>query len=57
MDMYFETGQRPKLTQQEDPFWDPPEPMLVGKAYYALSHLANLFDNPFDAKIIDASRM
>jgi len=57
MDIYFENQQIPKLTKEEDPFWDPPEPMLIGKAYYALSHLANLFDNEFDAKIIDASWM
>jgi len=31
--------------------------MLVGRAYYSLSHLANLFDNEFEAKIIDATRM
>lgn len=57
MDQYFDNLKIPKLSKEEDPFWDPPEPILVGKAYYALSHLANLFDNPFDAKIIDATRM
>ncbi len=23
---HFETGDLPKLTKDEDPFWDPPEP-------------------------------
>jgi len=34
MDDYFETGKVPKLEKQVDPFWDPPEPMLIGRAYY-----------------------
>ena len=57
MEDYFENQEIPQLSQEEDPFWDPPEPMLVGRAYYRLAHLANLFDNPYDTKIIDANRM
>lgn len=36
----------------DDPFWDPPEETLIGKAYYALKALGLLFDNPFDLHII-----
>ena len=57
MDDYFDTGSVPNLEKDEDPFWDPPEAQLIGRAYYSLAHLANLFDNPHEAKIIDATKM
>lgn len=57
VDEYFDEGVCPNLTKETDPFWDPPEAILVGWAYYHLKHLANLFDNEFKTKIIDATSM
>ena len=37
---------------EDDPYWDPPEEHLIGKAYYSLKALGLLFDNPFDLHII-----
>ena len=30
LDDYFETGKKPTLTKSEDPFWDPPNPIMIG---------------------------
>lgn len=44
---FFETNDIPQLDNSEDPFWDPPEPELIGYTYYKLLPLAYLMDNPF----------
>ena len=30
LDQFFDTGELPKLDKNEDPFWDPPNPILIG---------------------------
>jgi len=30
LEQYFDSGVRPKLSINEDPFWDPPNPILIG---------------------------
>ena len=40
------------LPPEDDPYWDPPEEHLIGKAYYSLKALGLLFDDPFDLHII-----
>ena len=30
LEKYFETNQIPKTEKEDDPFWDPPEPRLIG---------------------------
>ena len=54
---YFDSGKLPKLSQEEDPFWDPTEAQLVGRAYYYLKNQANLFDNEYDCKIFNPVNM
>jgi len=27
---YFDSGNLPKLNHDNDPFWDPPEPIMIG---------------------------
>jgi len=30
LEQYFVSGDLPKLDKNEDPFWDPPNPILIG---------------------------
>lgn len=46
LDLYFETSDFPKITKDDDPFWDPPEPQLIGQGFLKLMSLAYLLDNP-----------
>lgn len=51
---YFETEQLPQLTNDEDPFWDPPEPMLIGQSFMSLKNLAYLIENEMESKILSS---
>ena len=51
-DNYFETGIVPELEQKDDPFWDPPEPVLIGRAFITTKALSYMFDNPATLSII-----
>ncbi len=44
LERYFETNELPKLTKEEDPFWDPPEPHLIGQSFLKLMSLAYVLD-------------
>jgi len=46
LDDYFETSVFPHLSNEEDPFWDPPEPQLIGQGFLKLLSIAYLLDNP-----------
>ena len=38
---YFETGTIPDFSNKDnDPFWDPPEPVLIGTSYLSLKSLS-----------------
>ena len=49
---YFETGVVPELTETEDPFWDPPEHVLIGRAFLTTKALSYMFDNLTTLSII-----
>ena len=49
---YFETGVIPKVSQQEDPFWDPPTHALIGRSFLTTKALTYMFDNPCELPII-----
>ena len=49
---YFETGAIPELSEKEDPFWDPPEHVLIGRAFLTTKALSYLFDNETTLSII-----
>jgi hypothetical protein len=51
---YFDSGNLPKLSNQDDPFWDPPEPMLIGQSYMSLKSLGYLIDNQMESKILSS---
>lgn len=40
------------LKNEEDPFWDPPEPHQIGVAIYKLLSLGYLLDNPVECQIV-----
>lgn len=46
LDQYYITDEIVKPSKEEDPFWDPPEPQLIGEGYLKLMSLAYLLDNP-----------
>jgi hypothetical protein len=33
LDDYFDTGEKPALDHDTDPFWDPPNPILIGQSF------------------------
>lgn len=51
---YFESGVLPNLPQEEDPFWDPTEPMLIGQSFLSLKNLSYLVENEVEAKILSS---
>lgn len=52
VNQYFEEGKIPQVSQDEDPFWDPPTPELIGKGYLYLKSLSYMLDNPTKVNII-----
>jgi hypothetical protein len=46
------TGVIPKLDQDNDPFWDPPTPSLIGRCFLTTKALTYMFDNPCSLPII-----
>ena len=51
---YFDTGDLPKLTRDEDPYWDPPEPLLIGQSFMSLKNLGYLIENEIESKILSS---
>jgi len=52
---FFEDGVLPEMAKEKDPFWDPPEAVLIGHAYIKLEALAYVMDSEIVAKIYDTS--
>jgi hypothetical protein len=55
MDEFFNTGTLPNLSKDEDPFWDPQEAMLIGRAYFYLKSLGYMIDNQVSCKIMNTN--
>lgn len=51
---FFDEGTLPALALDKDPFWDPPEPLLVGISYLSLKNLGYMLNNDLDAKILSS---
>lgn len=51
---YFETEKIPVLQKEQDPFWDPPEPQLIGQSFMTLKNLGYLVENEIEAKILSS---
>lgn len=52
LEKFFETNEYPKVVDQEDPFWDPPESNMIGQGYLKLLSLGYLMDNPSEITIV-----
>jgi len=52
LDDYFESGKKPTFSKVDDPFWDPPNPILIGHSYLSLGALGFVLDSDVDAAII-----
>lgn len=45
LEEFFDSGNLPKLNKAEDPFWDPPNPILIGQSFLQLEPLGIQFEN------------
>lgn len=55
LNQYFDDGSIPDYSNKDkDPFWDPPEPLLVGTSYLSLKSLGYVLGNELDAKILSS---
>ena len=45
LEEFFDSGSLPKLNKAEDPFWDPPNPILIGQSFLQLEPLGIQFEN------------
>lgn len=52
LDEYFDSGEMPQLSNENDPFWDPPNPILIGQSFIQLEPLGLQFENFLDATIL-----
>lgn len=41
---FITTDKIPYRSKEDDPFYDPPEPLLIGKAYIKLLYVASMLD-------------
>lgn len=55
LNQYFEDQTIPDYSDKDkDPFWDPPEPLLVGTSYLSLKNLGYMLNNDLEAKILSS---
>lgn len=45
LEEFFETGIKPVLDKDTDPFWDPPNPILIGQSFLQLEPLGYFIEN------------
>lgn len=43
LEQFFEDGELPQLTKEQDPFWDPTNPILIGQSFMQLEPLSLMF--------------
>lgn len=53
LDEYFGSNEIPVITEEKDPFWDPPEPQLIGQGFFKLLSIAYLLDGPTELVMVD----
>lgn len=52
LDDYFDSGDLPQVVDETDPFWDPPNPVLIGQSFIQLEPLGLQFENFIDATVL-----
>ena len=55
MDEYFDSGKKPDLERENDPFWDPQEAVLIGRSYLYLKSLGYMLNNPMNCRIMNTN--
>jgi len=52
LEEFFDTNVLPEITKESDPFWDPPNPILIGQSFLQLEPLSLMFENNLEAAIL-----
>lgn len=52
MHSFMQNNMIPSLSPAEDPFWDPPEPELIGQTYIQLLNIPYIIENPCILEVI-----
>jgi len=52
LEEFFDDGKYPQLVKEADPFWDPPNPILIGQSFLQLEPLSLMFENNLEASIL-----
>lgn len=52
LEEYFDSGELPKQDKTLDPFWDPPNPLLIGQSFLKLESLGMQFENELSVAIL-----
>lgn len=52
LEEFFDSGELPNQDKTLDPFWDPPNPLLVGQSFLSLQPLGIQFENELSAAIL-----
>jgi flagellar biosynthesis GTPase FlhF len=52
LNRFYENHELPPKNQGDDPFWDPPEPNLIGQGFVCLESLAYLLDNSAEITLV-----
>jgi hypothetical protein len=52
LEEFFDIGEKPNLSKEQDPFWDPPNPILIGQSFLQLEPLSLMFENQLEAAIL-----
>ncbi|EGR27406.1 kinesin motor domain protein [Ichthyophthirius multifiliis] len=52
LDRYFESNKIVKLQKNEDPFWDPPESLMIGQSFLKLMGLSYALDSRSNLNLI-----
>lgn len=52
LEEFFDTGDLPDKTKEEDCFWDPPKPILIGQCFLQLQNLSLMFSNELERATI-----
>jgi len=52
LEEFFDSGNMPNVSKEEDPFWDPPNPILIGQSFLQLESLGLCFPNELEVAIL-----
>ena len=56
MQEFLQSNTIPHLQKEQDPYWDPPEPELIGQTYFLLTNIPYIIENPCELEIISENK-